>query len=89
MFGDLPYTYNPPIARIRQETGRCPLLQSVIQWIDVKKELPDDETTVLVALFNGEIWLGFKDGDTWREVSADPLPKVTHWANLPEHPTLK
>jgi len=62
-----------------------------IEWVDAARELPDDEMTVLMALSDGEICPGFRDGNDWRYVSADLVDQgdgvtVTHWAALPEHP---
>lgn len=55
-------------------------------WIPVAQILPDDDETVLVALADGEVWLGYHDGDSgWRSVSSD-LIVVTHWAAIPEGP---
>ena len=57
-------------------------------WIDVTQELPDDDTTVLITLDDGEVWTGYMDGDSgWTYVSGDPLQsRVTHWMHLPEPP---
>lgn len=60
---------------------------STIVWVDSRKELPDDDITVLVALADGEVWTGFHDAGQWRYVSADPIEsEVTHWASFPEPP---
>ena len=56
-------------------------------WIDTKQQLPDDETTVLIALDDGEVWTGYIDGEEWHYVSGDTMAsKVTHWQDLPEPP---
>jgi len=62
----------------------------VSTWIDASQQLPDDETTVLIALDDGEVWTGYHEGDQWFYVSADPLgARVTHWMELPEPPAIK
>lgn len=62
-----------------------------IRWIDASKKLPDDETTVLIALSDGEVWTGFHEDGQWRFVCAELVDQgdgttVTHWAHIPEHP---
>jgi hypothetical protein len=53
-------------------------------WFDAAVQLPDDETTVLISLDDGEVWTGYVDGDQWLYVSGDPMEaKVTHWQHLP------
>ena len=59
------------------------------KWIAVSDELPDADTTVLThkAAWDEPVWMGWLDGDTWRDVDAmtcDPAP--THWMNFPEPP---
>lgn len=56
-------------------------------WTRCVDELPDEETTVLVATDAGDVWLGFLDAGQWRQVSAEPFTeRVTHWMDLPEAP---
>jgi hypothetical protein len=56
-------------------------------WIDVRDHMPDDETTVLVAMPDGEITTAWHADDCWREAASATLIKtVTHWADLPEPP---
>lgn len=65
-----------------------------VHWVSVEDHLPDDDTTVLVHVSNGEgepIWPGFHSGDQWfwadgSEVTAAEC--VTHWADFPEPPEL-
>ena len=53
-------------------------------WFDAAVQLPDDETTVLIALDDGEVWTGYVEGDQWLYVTGDPMEaKVTHWQHLP------
>lgn len=61
---------------------------AAINWIPVSTRLPDADLTVLIALSDGDVWTGYLDGDTWRDVGATPLEqgRVTYWADLPEHP---
>lgn len=56
-------------------------------WIDAKKELPDDDLTVLISMADGEVWTGYFDNGLWRFVSGDPAGvTVTHWMDFPEPP---
>ena len=62
-------------------------IPGLMVWHDARQELPDDEITVMVALANGEVWLGFHTEEDWRQVSADEFDqRVTHWADLPAAP---
>lgn len=62
-------------------------------WISVNDELPDTDTTVLVAVADPDsepVWLGYYTHDLdpsgeWRAVEAGSL-KVTHWMHLPQPP---
>lgn len=61
-------------------------MNATVQWVPVAAGFPDDDMTVLLAV-DGEPWTGFRDGDTWRYVSADECTgNVTHWAEFPEVP---
>jgi ParB-like chromosome segregation protein Spo0J len=59
-----------------------------VEWIAVNTKLPDADTTVLIALSEGEVWLGYLDGETWRYADAMPiaLEAVTHWMHVPAVP---
>lgn len=62
-------------------------MKAVVSWNDPDESLPDDETTVLLALVDGDVWMGFRDGDDWRDVSAELIDQeVEWWAELPLHP---
>lgn len=63
-------------------------MNATIKWIDAGKELPDADMTVLISVSAGTepVWMGFWDGEIWREVSGAICTGVTHWANLPEAP---
>lgn len=57
-------------------------------WTPVTERLPDDETLVLLAFSDDEVWPGFRDGDVWRHVDATPIEsaQVTDWMDLPAAP---
>jgi hypothetical protein len=58
-----------------------------VDWIDAAQQLPDDDTLVLLALADSEVWPGFRDGDFWRLADAMPVAEgVTHWMHLPAAP---
>ena len=61
-----------------------------VRWIPVDEEMPDADTTVLLALSNGEVEPGFLDCDGFRYVSAELIEDfpVTHWADYPEPPVV-
>lgn len=65
-----------------------PNLTATIQWVTVEQELPDDEITVLMADKEGEIWMGCHLDNLWFS-DVYKVEGVTHWAHLPEHPTVK
>lgn len=50
--------------------------------------LPDDDITVMLALSDGEVWQGYRDGEIWRDTHGMPLvaSRVTHWMHTPAHP---
>lgn len=58
-------------------------------WIPVAERLPDDVMTVLIAQEDGEVWVGYHDAGEWFYASADPAGvAVTHWRDLPPHPSI-
>lgn len=62
-------------------------MRTSVKWIDARVEVPDDDMTVLIALSDGYVWLGYHDAGVWRYVSGDDVKaKVTFWANLPYPP---
>lgn len=59
-----------------------------LAWISTAERLPDDEQTVLIAMDDGEVWIGYLEADQWRYVSSDPITcaRITHWMEFPEPP---
>lgn len=57
-------------------------------WIAVSDKLPDDQTLVLIALNDDDVWTGFRDAGIWRYVDAMPIAaeRVTHWRSMPAPP---
>lgn len=63
--------------------------QEMIQWKHVRSAMPDADITVMVFAPGAcdEVWLGFYDGDVWREVGSETIDgRVTHWAEIPLGP---
>ena len=63
-------------------------LPSIVNWTPVDQCLPDEDTLVLVALDDTEVWPGWRDGDIWRYLDAVPITsaRVTHWMHFPPAP---
>lgn len=61
---------------------------SASTWKPVAAGLPDDDTLVLIALNDDDVWTGYRDGGIWRYVDAMPITaeRVTHWMPMPAHP---
>jgi hypothetical protein len=61
--------------------------RQAIEWIPVGRQLPDADTTVLVATrgCNEPVWLGYYGDGQWFDIDATRI-QVTHWAQLPESP---
>lgn len=59
--------------------------QEVITWIEAARELPDADLTVLVRTRGCEepVWLGFWDGEGWRDIDTIPI-QVVRWCELPK-----
>lgn len=60
-----------------------------ITWVSASTP-PDDEQTVLIYAPQEDdpIWLGYHDGDAWREASGGQVSTpVTHWAEMPKGPS--
>lgn len=56
-------------------------------WISTRTAVPDDDSTVLIHSLESDdpVWLGFKDGNVWRNLWGEALT-VTHWMPLPNPP---
>lgn len=59
-----------------------------LEWTPTTESLPDDDTLVLIALNDDEVWTGFRDGGIWHYVDAMPIDaeRVTHWMHMPPLP---
>ena len=57
-------------------------------WIPVTESLPDSDTTVLTGFSDGEVSMGFHDGESWCECDGMSIREnsPTHWMDLPEGP---
>lgn len=48
---------------------------------------PDADTTVMLALSDGEVWQGYWNGEDWIEVSGLVVTsRVKYWKHTPKHP---
>lgn len=64
-------------------------MAELIEWHDATEVLPDaDEAVLIIPGGDVEAWLGYLDGDKWRDVSAMPVDRVIYWASLPQGPQL-
>lgn len=63
---------------------------TTLHWIDVRDHLPDDEITVLVFGRDEAMTHAYLVGELWRNAETDEVmcQNITHWAELPEPPTL-
>ena len=76
--------------QLLKRSGACST--SSILWICASVQLPDDETTVLIALSDGEVWTGYMEAGQWFFVSGDLVDqgsgtRVCCWADFPEPPS--
>ena len=56
-------------------------------WTPVGEELPDEETSVIVATDDGHVDAGFLLEGKWRWLDAGTIKvAVTHWMHFPEPP---
>lgn len=56
-------------------------------WVSTGEQMPDDETDVLVHTADGEVSVGFREGNNWRYLCATRIQiPVLHWAHMPEPP---
>jgi ParB-like chromosome segregation protein Spo0J len=72
----------------KHRAARTPKLKVTLEWIAVDTKLPDDDTLVLLALNDDDVWTGYRDGNIWRYADAMPLTaeRVTHWMHMPAVP---
>jgi ParB-like chromosome segregation protein Spo0J len=63
-------------------------LKVTLEWIPAAARLPDDDTTVLGALTDSEVWPMYRDGLGWRAQDGMPIAPelVTHWMHVPAAP---
>lgn len=75
-------------AIVSDDAIRATLAQriEVIVWHDVREEMPDDDITVLIQSAHGNepVWLGWHDEDGWHSLDAEPIKRVSFWADVPE-----
>lgn len=57
-------------------------------WTPCSDALPDDDSTVLVARDDGEVWTGYHVAGHWHHINGTPLKDgiITHWMDMPPHP---
>jgi len=62
----------------------------LVDWKKVADQMPDSDETVLVygPTLDPDVWLGYHDGECWRDVAGEKLEPVLAWAPLPEPPNL-
>lgn len=61
-------------------------MKTEIEWIPVERELPPDDTSVLIAARGGvSTMIASSPPNSFWCPMAGNLP-VTHWAHLPKHP---
>lgn len=68
---------------------RGPSLKVTIEWIPVDIKLPDADLNVLIDVIDDDVWMGYLDGDIWRDTAGTPLGtgRVRHWAHTPKAPS--
>jgi ParB-like chromosome segregation protein Spo0J len=79
-----------PRVLAKQRARSAPQLKVTLEWLPVPANLPDADTTVLLALAEGEACTGYLDAETWRDTSGMPLgpSRVTHYMHLPAVPAV-
>ena len=66
------------------------MMETKTIWFDAAVQLPDDDTTVLIRMDDGEVWTGYVDAGQWLNVSGYAMSaQVTHWMHLPALPPLE
>lgn len=64
-------------------------IKETIEWHSTRISMPDSDITVLLFCpqLDCEVWIGYHDGEVWREVGSDTIDgRVTHWAHIPSGP---
>lgn len=61
---------------------------ATVDWNACADSLPDDDTTVMLAMADGEVTTGWREDGRWHDIGAWPYEdaQVTHWAHVPAHP---
>lgn len=79
------YSWNLEVEE-RPRTRRGPArVRDVLDWHEVAEDdSPDADLTVIVRLRNNEepVWIGFFDGEEWRDADGQPV-EVVRWAEMP------
>jgi hypothetical protein len=60
------------------------MLTEALNFYEPAERMPDSDLTVILRLRNNEepVWLGFHDGEEWRDLDGQPV-EVVRWAELP------
>ncbi|WP_153114598.1 hypothetical protein [Rhodocyclus tenuis] len=61
------------------------MITETIIWHPTAEQLPDSDTTVLITgnVEAGNVWLGYLDGEQWRNADGWPIDPPTAWATMP------
>lgn len=61
------------------------------EWIAVTKSLPDSDTTVMTFEPDScePVWLGYYDGEQWKDIMGDARINTTHWMPFPDPPEME
>lgn len=60
-----------------------------MSWKLCTAEMPDSDETVMIyhAASDETVWIGYHDGEQWRDVSG-ACCEVSHWMRMPEPPPI-
>lgn len=61
-------------------------MKAEIEWKRTADELPDADETLLIADIDGDVWVGWLDGDQWRDTIGMPIATPIWWSEMPEAP---
>ncbi len=77
-----------PDEKVHRLPAKLVAMPCMIHWIAAADHMPDADLTVLIHHPENDepVWLGYHDGETWRDVDATRC-KVSHWADLPRSPS--